>query len=628
MSLVISLTCALLATLLQQWARRYLKVTQTRYSLPKRARIRSFFSEGVQKSLLPLAVEALPTMIHVSVFLFFAGLVVFLLNVNLTIFKVVLSWISVCAALYGCITLIPLFRRDSPYYTPLTLFAWLVLLVMLGVALIFCAGFYVLGLLFSCCCVRPLRIFEYLTNYVDEVLETTLMTPEKVALTSAPELNTRAFMWTFDRLDEDHELERFFSGLPGFYNSKVLKDPLHSLDDQQNLQLLTTMIGLLDRTFSSDFLPDQIKRQRADICSNAIELVDTPKAFPEIVRRLASEHGYGPVQSTEILHFFKNRKGEYSTLDQALFSVVVVRVRQHVDCWFSLASDEMGIPEPVLRSHAAHGDNLSLTILIYITRQQFVHIQNPSWPLEAIPNVLEAASKFNAQDTSPKLQHEFCAFWNQAVRRAQNDNDWDITNRILRQIRNVYVSLHQDTDSAPTRFSATTGNLDAILYELSAYPVCKVAEHTLDESPFTTLPGTIQHGNASVYPVPRPSPVAPSFPLPSPFHVDESLRSVPPLDGSHPTYQSVECFRDPITSPDRAMAGEIQDIVALGITASYPTPETFISASRFSISSPAAVSLQHVTNALMPPDSLNLPSLVSNPVLNNILPTGSSLSSY
>jgi len=43
LSLVISLTCALLATFLQQWARRYLKVTQTCHSLHRRARIRAFF---------------------------------------------------------------------------------------------------------------------------------------------------------------------------------------------------------------------------------------------------------------------------------------------------------------------------------------------------------------------------------------------------------------------------------------------------------------------------------------------------------------------------------------------------------------------------------------------------------
>ncbi|KAH9057271.1 hypothetical protein EDB87DRAFT_1565550, partial [Lactarius vividus] len=78
MSLVISVTCALLATLLQQWVRRYLKVTQPRYSPHKRARIRTFFFEGVEKYLLPWVVDALPALLHVSLYLFFAGLVVFL----------------------------------------------------------------------------------------------------------------------------------------------------------------------------------------------------------------------------------------------------------------------------------------------------------------------------------------------------------------------------------------------------------------------------------------------------------------------------------------------------------------------------------------------------------------------
>ncbi|KAN0139085.1 hypothetical protein V8E53_003087 [Lactarius tabidus] len=65
LSLVISLTCALLATLLQQWARQYLKITQPRYSLHKRARIRAFFAEGVEKCLLQWAVETLPTLLHI-----------------------------------------------------------------------------------------------------------------------------------------------------------------------------------------------------------------------------------------------------------------------------------------------------------------------------------------------------------------------------------------------------------------------------------------------------------------------------------------------------------------------------------------------------------------------------------
>ncbi|KAH9009753.1 hypothetical protein EDB83DRAFT_450694 [Lactarius deliciosus] len=121
MSLVISLTCALLATLLQQWARRYLKTPQPRYSPYKRAHIRAFFAEGVDKFLLPWAVEALPTLLHVSLFLFLAGLAVFLWNVNLPIFGLVLSWVGVCMALYGCITFMPIVRHDSPYHTPLSL---------------------------------------------------------------------------------------------------------------------------------------------------------------------------------------------------------------------------------------------------------------------------------------------------------------------------------------------------------------------------------------------------------------------------------------------------------------------------------------------------------------------------
>ncbi|KAH8990960.1 hypothetical protein EDB92DRAFT_700863 [Lactarius akahatsu] len=44
-------------------------VTRPRYTPHKRARIRAFFAEDVDKFLLPWAVEALPTLLHVSSFL-------------------------------------------------------------------------------------------------------------------------------------------------------------------------------------------------------------------------------------------------------------------------------------------------------------------------------------------------------------------------------------------------------------------------------------------------------------------------------------------------------------------------------------------------------------------------------
>ncbi|KAI0301522.1 hypothetical protein B0F90DRAFT_1628457 [Multifurca ochricompacta] len=120
LSLAISLTCALLATLLQQWSRRYLRVTNPRYSPHKRARIRAFYANGVHRLQLPMTVEALPTLLHLSLFLFFAGLSVFLHGINLTIFRVVIVWVGLCVIMYACLTFLPLFHKDSPYYAPLS----------------------------------------------------------------------------------------------------------------------------------------------------------------------------------------------------------------------------------------------------------------------------------------------------------------------------------------------------------------------------------------------------------------------------------------------------------------------------------------------------------------------------
>ena len=101
MSLVISLTCALLATLVQQWARRYLRVAYPHYNPHKKARIRAFYKHGVEKLRIPWTIEALPALLHISLFLFFGGLSVFLFGVDHTIFKVVTAWIALCVILYA-----------------------------------------------------------------------------------------------------------------------------------------------------------------------------------------------------------------------------------------------------------------------------------------------------------------------------------------------------------------------------------------------------------------------------------------------------------------------------------------------------------------------------------------------
>ena len=170
-------------------------------------------------------------MLHLSLFLFFAGLAVFLWNTNLTIFGLVLSWIGLCTALYGCITFIPIFCHDSPYHTPLSLPAW----------------HFVTGIQFLT--FRALRWITYSFDYFSRgtydrfrllaegygrlLVQGMQKIVEETAFNSPPEIDTRAFLWTFDCLDEDHELERFFAGLPGFRGSTMVKDPLPDLTWEQ-----------------------------------------------------------------------------------------------------------------------------------------------------------------------------------------------------------------------------------------------------------------------------------------------------------------------------------------------------------------------------------------------------------
>ena len=637
LSLVVSITCALLATLLQQWARRYLKVTQTRSSLHKRARIRSFFAEGVEKNRLSMVVEALPTLIHLSVSLFFAGLVLFLWNVNLTIFKVVLSWISVCTVVYGCITLIPIFRHDSPYNSPLTPLARPVITVVLFVFMLFWVSFYLI--VFYCSrgfsCNAAVRLIGYPSNWFRQFMNMVTMTPEEVALKSSSEIDTRALLWTFDSLDEDHELDRFFSGMPGFHNSRVLKQPLHDLDDQQKLSLLEAVIRLLDRAFSSNLLSNQVRRRRADICANVIELVDTPNAFPKLVRRLVSEDGYGPVQSAQIVDFVRRcgRNRQYSALIQAMFSIVVARIQRHDDSWFILASKELGIPVTVLREYAAHGASLSLAILIYVTRLQFTHIRNTSWPDDTISEVLGAASKFNVHNTLPGLQHEFCVLWNQMVREARNGTS-NIPENILRPIRNLYIALHEGTNSAPTRFSSTTGDENINLWARDTYPLCNVSGHTPNDSASTALALIVPHDDPALSPASLVTSIAPSFPLPEPFHIDESFSTVPPHDNSYSTRQTFESLHVPVTYPDSASAGAMRDPVfkkqkgVIVTTVPQSAPEASTISYSPSASVPPVAVLQPNVIPLTSPVPPTLPTPASSaPALDNTLLTGPSLSS-
>jgi hypothetical protein len=600
---MISITCALLATLLQQWAQRYLKVTQPRLSLHKQARIRSFFAEGVEKSFLPLVVEALPALVHVSLFLFFCGLVVFLWNVNLTIFKVAMSWVCVCAIFYKWITLVPIFFRNSPYYTPLTPLSRLIYVVILRVFL-----------LLHACFIALLRISERDYWFIP-FLQSTLMTTEEVALKSPSEIDARAFMWTFDSLDEDHELGRFFSSLPDFCRSKIVDDPLPSLTSDDKRKIFQTLMTFLLYSLSSDLLPEADKSQRTLMCAKALDLAEFSQDSGSGLHRAVFDALYSRPRITNFGPIADDSRTEKTIFIQSIATGLAARPQQRDDSWFrQVVPNALGIPETVLRNYATDGDSLSLAILINVTRQQFTYLHHSSWPEDRFQYVLEAISVFNVQDTSPDLQHEFCTLWNQIVLKAQNDNDYMIALNILGPLRKVYITLHQDTDFAPTRFSANTGDRHVALNDPFSYSVCTVASHVYHGPHFTPFAPTSPQNNIALVPPPLFSSEVPSMPISAPPHI---IEDVPSLDNFRPAQATIEGFRIPISS-----ASAMRDIGASVMTMPHPTSDSFTPAP-ISSSPPAdSVTLPRSADPLTSSDSPNLPqSATFNPVLQR---TGSS----
>jgi hypothetical protein len=242
-----------------------------------------------------------------------------------------------------------------------------------------------------------------------------LKTTEETSLNRPSKLGRRAFMWTFDGLHKDDKLERFFSNIPGFCRSEAVNFPFYSLTEAQMENLLGGLIGFLDRTFSSDLIPELDKDQRAIICARVCDPSLFPFEYRNILFRLLSEDQYGRVHSAEIAHFVRNwYDGGDVGLMTAIVSAVVVRARRRDEHWFTIASDELRRSKSVLRAYEAHGDSLSLAILIHVTRQQFAYFPetddaaSTSRIRDQFWKVLVEVSKFDARNTLPGLQHEFC----------------------------------------------------------------------------------------------------------------------------------------------------------------------------------------------------------------------------
>ena len=477
LSLSISLTCALLATLLQQWARRYVKITHKRHHPRNRARIRAFFAEGVDKLHLSLAVRALPALLHSSLFLFLVGLVVFLFHFNSTVFKFVAAWVGICTFLYACVTLLPIFRHDSPYNTPLSPLVWFLYTGLL------CLVFQSLQWLTAFNCFHLaiwVRFRSLRDQYYGWFLHGMEKAAEEFALGLSSDIDGRALIRTLETLDEDDELEAFFEGIPGFFNSEVVSDPRVIFKTPNGEKMSEALVGFMCNTLSSNLVPELVKRRRIEICRKAVEAASL-SINRRIFDRIMYKEWGGLLNSVEFglfLRRFTYCDAFSAYYSQCVISVIVTRVQER-DCrWFELAMGHLGVSKAVLREYLDHGDSLSLANCITICRHTMDAYSEHGWDRDVYSQskTLEVLSKLNLHNTLPRLKGEFCALWNDLVKLAQSRNNEHIPISILRNIRQVFIRLHQDTIDTQDAFFTCSDN-DPYLSRPLRYPFCDASSH-------------------------------------------------------------------------------------------------------------------------------------------------------
>ena len=342
-SLVISLACATLATMLQQWARQYIAFIQLPQDSPRdRARIRALFADSADKLFLKTMGILMVCSLHMAILLFFIGLLIFFHNVNHTIFIFMLLFFVFCMTIYTFFTVLPLFQASSLLYTPVS--ALPATFILLSICLIhstFADRFRF----------KRWRFFEWLFEGVDNV--------EDISSTPIPELDARILELTLNSLSEDDAMEKSFAAIPDLFDENL--DPSNLSKDLQEA-FKTALYRFLDYTFRSTTVAESVKNHRLTICLKASSAVLDPVGFREILQEILNGRWPELLRSVEmglsLRSWVEPSDKENVSYIQEIISRIVENAEKRDDRWLALAADQPGMSENLFQYYLV--DNIFL----------------------------------------------------------------------------------------------------------------------------------------------------------------------------------------------------------------------------------------------------------------------------
>src|SRR6266702_3294330 len=123
-SMMICLACSVGATLIQQWTRRYLALTQGRGAPYERARLRTFMFNGLGRFKADQISQVLAMAPHLSILLYCVGLLGYIFSINTSIGFAALGYLLMFYLIYATLTVLPFFFFYCPYGTPFSALTW------------------------------------------------------------------------------------------------------------------------------------------------------------------------------------------------------------------------------------------------------------------------------------------------------------------------------------------------------------------------------------------------------------------------------------------------------------------------------------------------------------------------
>jgi hypothetical protein len=290
MSLVFGIMSGLFSTLNQQWARRYLQLPHIPRSASEQARVRSFLFFGANKYGIISAMELTPMLLHFSVLLFFAGLIIFFFIVYKTIAIVLSISVGAFSVVYLVWTILPCLDYRCPYRTPMSSVLWYTWQTSLSSVTLFLR--WLLRLLH--CCLVPYN-FGDVTSFRQRILTRCFQTVDNFAkkhqqnlmdgfrrsivqgALDAPVLvDLKALTWLFERtgLAENQE---FVANIAGSTIVQLMNGPIESGKIVFRDRLLSLLRSCTPGTV---WLDEDMRRRRLLVCLNAIHHIAKASTLP------------------------------------------------------------------------------------------------------------------------------------------------------------------------------------------------------------------------------------------------------------------------------------------------------------------------------------------------------------